>query len=32
MKPESKMKAYPNLPPADLEALVAYISSLKKKD
>jgi len=24
------MKAYPNLPPADLEALVAYMQSLKK--
>jgi len=32
MKPDSKMKAYPNLPPADLAALVAYVSSLKKKD
>ena len=25
------MKAYPNLPAADLEALVAYMGSLKKK-
>jgi cytochrome c2 len=30
MKPDSKMKAYPNLPAADLDALVAYVSSLKK--
>jgi len=30
MQPNSKMKAYPNLPPADLDALVAYLSSLKK--
>lgn len=32
MQPNSKMKAYPNLPAADLDALVAYLSSLKKKD
>jgi cytochrome c len=25
------MKAYPNLPPADLDAIVAYMQSLKKK-
>jgi hypothetical protein len=25
------MRAYPNLPKADLDALVAYMSSLKKK-
>lgn len=25
------MKAYPNLSPADVDALVAYVSSLKKK-
>ena len=31
MKADTKMKAYPNLPPEDLDALVAYISSLKKK-
>ena len=30
MKPDSKMKAYPSLPPEDLDALVAYLSSLKK--
>src|SRR5262245_56532000 len=28
MQPNSKMKAYPNLPAADLDALVAYLSSL----
>lgn len=32
MQANSKMKAYPNLPAADLDALVAYLSSLKKKD
>jgi cytochrome c2 len=30
MKADTKMKAYPNLPAEDLDALVAYISSLKK--
>jgi mono/diheme cytochrome c family protein len=29
-KPKVSMKAYPNLPPADLDALVAYLASLKK--
>jgi len=29
MKADVKMKAYPNLPPKDLDALVAYILSLK---
>jgi cytochrome c oxidase subunit II len=28
-KADTKMKAYPNLPAEDLDALVAYISSLK---
>jgi cytochrome c oxidase subunit 2 len=32
VKADSKMKAYPSLSPADLDALVAYLSSLKKKD
>ena len=32
MKADTKMKAYPNLPAADLDAIVAYISSLKKKE
>jgi len=32
MKADSKMKAYPSLTGADLDALVAYLSSLKKKD
>jgi mono/diheme cytochrome c family protein len=32
MKADSKMKAYSSLSPEDLDALVAYISSLKKKD
>jgi cytochrome c2 len=31
MKADTKMKAYPSLPAEDLDALVAYISSLKKK-
>jgi len=31
VKADSKMKAYPSLPAADLDALVAYLSSLKKK-
>ena len=31
MKADSKMKPYPNLPAEDLDALVAYLSSLKKK-
>ena len=31
MKADSKMKAYPSIPAGDLDALVAYISSLKKK-
>jgi mono/diheme cytochrome c family protein len=30
MKPDSKMKAYPSLPAEELDALVAYLSSLKK--
>jgi cytochrome c2 len=32
MKADTKMKAYPNLPPADLDAIIAYLSSLKKKE
>jgi len=32
MKADSKMKAYPSLTAGDLEALVAYLSSLKKKE
>jgi len=32
VKTDSKMKAYPSLAPADLDALVDYLSSLKKKD
>jgi mono/diheme cytochrome c family protein len=32
MKADSKMKAYSSLSAEDLDALVAYISSLKKKD
>jgi cytochrome c2 len=32
MKADSKMKAYPSLSAADLDALVAYLSSLKKKE
>jgi len=31
VKADSKMKAYPSLPAADLDALVAYLSTLKKK-
>ena len=31
MKADSKMKAYPSLSADDLDALVAYLSSLKKK-
>jgi cytochrome c2 len=31
MKADTKMKAYPSLPPEDLDALVTYLSSLKKK-
>jgi len=31
MKADSKMKAYPSLPAADLDALVSYLSTLKKK-
>jgi cytochrome c2 len=31
VKADSKMKAYPSLPADDLDALVAYVSSLKKK-
>ncbi len=31
VKPDSKMTAYPNLQAADLEALVTYLSTLKKK-
>ena len=30
MKADTKMKAYPSLSAADLDALVAYLSSLKK--
>jgi hypothetical protein len=29
MKADTKMKAYPSLPANDLDALVAYIASLK---
>jgi mono/diheme cytochrome c family protein len=29
-KPKISMKAFPNLKPADLDALVAYLESLKK--
>ena len=29
MKADAKMKAYPNLPPKDLDALVAYLLTLK---
>jgi mono/diheme cytochrome c family protein len=29
-KPKMSMKAYPNLKPEDLDALVAYVESLKK--
>lgn len=32
MKADSKMKAYPSLAAADLDALVAYLSGLKKKE
>jgi cytochrome c2 len=32
MKADSKMKSYASLPAADVDALVAYVSSLKKKD
>jgi len=32
MKADSKMKAYPSLAAGDLDALVAYLSSLKKKE
>ena len=31
MNKDSKMKAYPSLPAPDLDALVAYLSTLKKK-
>ncbi len=31
MKQDSKMKAYPSLPAEELDALVAYLSSLKKQ-
>jgi mono/diheme cytochrome c family protein len=31
VKADSKMKAYPALPAEDLDALVAYLSTLKKK-
>ena len=31
VKADSKMKAYPNLPAADLDALVAYLKTLIKK-
>jgi cytochrome c oxidase subunit 2 len=30
MKADTKMKAYPSLTPEDLDALVTYLSSLKK--
>jgi hypothetical protein len=29
MKADTKMKPYPKLPPKDLDALVAYMASLK---
>jgi mono/diheme cytochrome c family protein len=32
MKADSKMKAYPNLKAEELDALVAYLSTLKKKE
>lgn len=32
MKADSKMKAYPSLTADDLDALVAYLASLKKKE
>lgn len=32
MKADTKMKAYPNLAAADLDDLIAYLSSLKKKE
>lgn len=32
MKSDSKMKAYPGLAKGDLDALVGYLSGLKKKD
>jgi cytochrome c2 len=32
MKSDSKMKAYPGLAAGDLDALVAYLSSLKTKE
>jgi cytochrome c2 len=31
VKPDSKMKAYPTMPAADLDALVAYLKTLIKK-
>jgi mono/diheme cytochrome c family protein len=31
VKADSKMKAYPNLPAEDLDGLVSYLSTLKKK-
>lgn len=31
VKADTKMKAYPGLPAADLDALVSYLSTLKKK-
>ena len=31
-KPDTKMKAYPGMAAEDLDALVAYLSSLKKKE
>ncbi len=31
VKADSKMKAYPGLPAADLDALASYLSTLKKK-
>jgi cytochrome c2 len=31
MKADTRMKAFPNLPAEDLDALVDYLSSLKKK-
>jgi cytochrome c2 len=31
VKADTKMKAYPSIPAEDLDALVAYVSSLKKK-
>lgn len=32
LKADTKMKAYPSLPAEDLDALVSWLSSLKKKE